>query len=103
MIRFSASQDPRAAPWRDTASLAYSEQLGKKRQLRPKNGLSANRYAVNKHNNIRAIIQPGSETSATLGEPRRNPGDHGRVARESQRRDHAIARHDRDTTDAARV
>src|SRR6266581_245763 len=39
--RFMASQTPRAAPWRRNASIAYSAQLGWKRQLLPSHGLMA--------------------------------------------------------------
>jgi len=37
-ILLAASQLPRSAPWRSIASIAYSEQLGMNRQLRPSRG-----------------------------------------------------------------
>jgi len=42
-MRFSASQPPGSAPWMRTASSAYSEQLGVKRQ--PLSGPNANIFA----------------------------------------------------------
>jgi hypothetical protein len=38
-MRFAASIDPRSAPWQRIAWSAYSEQVGKKRQLGPNIGL----------------------------------------------------------------
>jgi hypothetical protein len=39
-MRRNASQLPRNAPWRRIASIAYSEQVGTKRQRGPSNGLN---------------------------------------------------------------
>jgi hypothetical protein len=43
-MRFMASQPPLMPPYSRSASLAYSEQLGAKRQLTPSNGESVWRY-----------------------------------------------------------
>src|SRR5690606_25139912 len=43
-MRFTASQPPRMPPYSRSASLAYSEQLGAKRQLTPSSGETVCRY-----------------------------------------------------------
>ena len=44
-MRFNASQLPLSAPCFSMASMAYAEQLGVKRQLSPRKGLSKTWYA----------------------------------------------------------